>query len=75
MAEFQIRALVRRLDNAEIELREVKAGTGYYDDAERRQRVRVLRRWIAADEARLRSLLGGNNQKSVAEISKCTAGA
>ena len=58
MAEFAIRGLVRRLDKAEIELRELKAESGLYDDDERRQRVRALRRWIKQDSAKLRALLG-----------------
>jgi len=61
-AEFQIRAIVRRLDTSERELRELKAGSGYYDDDERRQRMRAVRRWIKQDSAKLHALLGGNNQ-------------
>lgn len=59
MAEFQIRALVRRLDKAEIELRGIKAGE-WCSQPERR--IRALRRWIKKDTAKLRALLGGNNQ-------------
>lgn len=59
MAEFAIRGLVRRLDKAEIQLRETKAG-GWsgFDDDDRRARMRALRRWIKADSAKLRALLG-----------------
>lgn len=62
MAEFKIRGLVRRLDKAEVELREIKAGAWYGEDEERAQRMRALRRWIKQDGAELRSLLGSNNQ-------------
>jgi hypothetical protein len=53
---------LRRIDKAELELREVKVGTGNYDDYERRGRVRVLKRWLAQDSERLRVLLGAKNQ-------------
>ena len=61
-AEFRIRGIVRRIDRYEVELREVKTGTGYFDDDERRARLRALRRWIRNDTAQLRALLGGNIQ-------------
>lgn len=73
-AEFQIRTIVRRLDKLEIELRELKAGNGYYDDDERGNRMRNVRRWIKQDSAKLRALLGGNNQTASPEINKSEKG-
>lgn len=66
MAEFQIRGLVRRIDSAEMEIRELSPGghltrigtRGYHDATERAQRLRALRRWLAEDQAKLRALLG-----------------
>jgi hypothetical protein len=69
-AEYKLRSLSRRIDKLEIELRELKAGDGYYDDDERRLRIRSVRRWIKQDSAELRALLGGNNQNASPEISK-----
>ena len=70
LAEFQIRALLRRLDKAEIELRELKVGSVYSDDEESRLRMSALRRWIKQDGAKLRALLGANSQKESKRISK-----
>lgn len=64
MSEFRIRALVRRIDAAELELREllVRVGSDPFFDKDdkraRRTRRRVLRRWLAEDRARLGELLG-----------------
>ena len=58
IAEYQIRALVRRLDKSEIELRSLKVDGGFYSDEDRRKRMAALRRWIKEDTAKLRSLLG-----------------
>jgi hypothetical protein len=46
---------------------EVKAGTGYYNDDERRARVRVLKRWIAQNGARLRVLWGAKESNADAK--------
>jgi len=63
VAEFQIRNLARRVERYELEQREVKAGNhAYYDDSERQRRLRALRRWIKTDNAKLRAILGANNQ-------------
>lgn len=61
-AEFTIRRLLNRIDRAELEQREIKAGGWAGDDDERRTRLNALRRWLKADEAKLRALLGANNQ-------------
>ena len=66
-AEFRIRALGRRLDKNEVELRELQGGTGFWSDDERRQRVRLLKAWLKADTEEFRALLG---QKPVEIIKK-----
>jgi hypothetical protein len=59
MAEYRIRAVVRRVNANEIELRELKSGGGMMlNDEERTHRMRVLRRWIKRDNVQLRALLG-----------------
>ncbi|MGE0583467.1 MAG: hypothetical protein AB7P31_15195 [Steroidobacteraceae bacterium] len=60
LAEFQIRSLVRRIDRAALELRELqaKARAQVFDSDERRRRVRVLRRWLVEDRAELARLVG-----------------
>jgi hypothetical protein len=58
-SEFQIRALVRRIDKYQIELRELKAGSWHYSADERRERLTDVRGWVRKDTARLRVLLGG----------------
>ena len=61
LAEFRLRAIVKRLDAAELELRRVSAersGFGALRGSERRRRVQTLKRWIAEDLAKMRSLLG-----------------
>lgn len=68
-SEFAIRRVIARLDKAEVELRDVRAGSGsaiFLDQAERRSRARVLKRWIAEDRAKLRALLGAKESNSVA---------
>lgn len=67
VAEFRIRALSKRLDKNEVELRELQGGTGFWSDDERRQRVRLLKAWLKADTEELRALLG---QKPVEIIKK-----
>src|SRR5687768_12211827 len=65
MAEFRIRGLVKRIEKAELEIRELNARYGrfeYADADERRSRLREMRRWLAEDQARLRALLGAKNQ-------------
>ena len=61
VAEFQIRALVRRIERYELEQRELKADRWPCDE-DRQHRLRALRRWIRADTAKLRAILGANNQ-------------
>lgn len=61
MAEFRIRALVRRIERAELELREISVRDAMLDEdvrCARRSRRRVLRRWIRDDSVALRALLG-----------------
>jgi hypothetical protein len=61
MAEFQIRGLVRRIDRAEIEVRELTEKVRDREDYDRihwLRRLRVVRRWLADDQAKLRALLG-----------------
>jgi hypothetical protein len=61
IAEFKLRALVRRIERQEIELRELAVRDGSLGDeerSERRSRRRVLRRWLEADNRALRALLG-----------------
>ena len=59
LAEYEIRRLDRRIAGYEQELRGLRYDGPGFDDSERLKRMRALRRWIAADEARLRLLLGG----------------
>lgn len=72
-AEFSIRGLVRRIDKAELELRELLAPggiysrvgvSGYLGERERDQRAQALRDWLAQDQGRLRALLGANPRGS-----------
>jgi hypothetical protein len=62
LAAFQIRTIVRRVDRAELALRELKAGElGDYrhlDTDERRKVIALYRRWLAEDQAKLRALIG-----------------
>jgi hypothetical protein len=61
-AEFAIRRLTKRIDDMEVELREVSAGSqayGWYANKEHRAaRVSALRCWLRQDERKLRQLLG-----------------
>ena len=69
LAEFEIRRIDRRLAAYELERRELKAeGPDPCDDDARQRRLRALRKWAAADERRLRELvgIGQNNQKAAA---------
>lgn len=62
MAEFRIRALVRRVDRHETQIRELVADDlGDYphlDNDERKRLLKIVRRWLAEDQATLRALLG-----------------
>lgn len=64
LAEFELRRLDRRLAKYEAELREELADRNEPDawidnlGRDRPQRIRDLRKWIKADEARLRQLVG-----------------
>lgn len=70
LAEYEIRALVRRIDRAELELRELGNGghharsghRGFLSPEERAARTRALHGWLAEDRARLRSLLGSGGE-------------
>ena len=61
-AEFRIRALVRRIDGYESQIRWVQAGDlgsfHHYDEDERKRMLALLRRWLAEDQATLCALLG-----------------
>src|SRR3954453_9995626 len=67
MAEFQVRGLVKRIDQAELELRELLGADAgkfqHLDKYERDGRARLLKRRLAADRAKLLALLGGGNGK------------
>jgi hypothetical protein len=69
MAEFQTRALVLRIDRAEVAIRELKAGdSGDYqhlDRDERRKVINLYRRWLTEDLAKLRALLGAPHDLGV----------
>lgn len=70
LAEYEIRRLDRRMAGYEQELRGLRYdGPDDFDDTERLKRMRALRRWIAADEARLRLLLGGSGGRNGADQS------
>lgn len=64
-AEFRIRALAKRIDVNEVDLRDLEAGGGFWSPVERRQRVRFLKQWLTADGAELRALLGQSDPKTV----------
>lgn len=65
MAEFTVRSLVKRIDSAEIELRELRTGSGYFDEDERRSRMRHIRRWLKEDRKRLYALLGARQPEVI----------
>lgn len=65
VAEFRIRALSKRLDKNEVELRELQGGGGFWSDDERRKRVRLLKAWLAEDRAELAKLLGQSDPKTI----------
>ena len=73
IAEYRIRALVRRIDRIELEIRELKAGDlgalSFMDDDERRQALRLKRRWLAEDQSALRAMLGGSQPSSARRAS------
>ena len=67
LAEFEIRRVDRRLAGYGVELREELADRASAADAcvdkltrTRIQRINDLKKWIAADEQRLRELAGGH---------------
>jgi len=67
LAEWRIRMLARRIAGYELEQRGLKfegPSDNEWDERERQRRMRALRKWLAADEARLRELIaaGQNNQ-------------
>jgi hypothetical protein len=73
IAEFKIRALVRRIESQEIELREISVRDSTldeYDLAQRRTRRRALRRWLEEDRAALRELLGDGVSAASATTAK-----
>jgi hypothetical protein len=65
LVEYEIRRLDRRLADYEFQLREEQADrndpAAWIDNLgrTRTQRINDLRKWVAADEARLRELIGG----------------
>lgn len=65
LAEHRLRSLSKRIDTTEISLRELRGGGGYWPDDSRQQRMRLLKRWLAQDDAELRKLLGQNDQNPV----------
>ena len=69
-AEHRIRALGRRIDKTEIALRELKAGSGFWSDDERRARLRMIKVWLAADYVELRALLGQTPVETIKKQSK-----
>ena len=69
-AEFRIRALGRRLDKNEVELRELQGGSGFWSDDERRARLRMIKVWLAADYVELRALLGQTPVETIKKQSK-----
>ncbi|KAB2868478.1 MAG: hypothetical protein IT503_14370 [Burkholderiaceae bacterium] len=67
LVEFEIRRLDRRIAAYELEQRALKydgPGDDEWNERERQRRMRALRKWLAADEARLRELVaaGQGNQ-------------
>jgi hypothetical protein len=61
LSEFRIRALTRRIDKAEVEIRELAERARDREAWDRDQwlrRLRALRRWLADDISALRALLG-----------------
>ena len=70
VAEFRIRALGRRLDKNEVDLRELQGGTGFLSDDERRARLRMIKVWLAADYVELRALLGQTPVETIKKQSK-----
>lgn len=61
LIEFELRRIDRRLAKYESDRRELLYDGPYddsWDEAERKKRLRALRRWIDEDEARLRQLAG-----------------
>jgi len=76
-AEFAVRSLVKRINAAEIELREIQCATEDFaglDQDERRRRTRFLRRWLVEDRTKLRALLGGNNQTTMEKSAESNRG-
>jgi hypothetical protein len=58
-AEYRLRSLAKRIDSTELELRRLLAERpGFGNPDERRRRVRLLRKWIAEDTAKMHALLG-----------------
>lgn len=64
--EFRIRSLVRRIDQYALERRECGAEGVSYDEADRQQRMRVLKRWLEDDRSVLRRLLAGKTEGEAA---------
>jgi hypothetical protein len=70
LVEYEIRRLDRRLGAYELELREELADRTPAEDAwidklgrTRTQRINDLKKWMAADSARLHELVGGTSEK------------
>jgi hypothetical protein len=66
-AEFRIRALVRRIDSHESDIRWARAADlgsfHYFSDEDRKRYIAMRRRWLAEDEDTLRKLLGVHPSK------------
>lgn len=66
LAEIRIRALTRRIDKAEVEIRELEwkaRDREAYDRDAWLRRLRALRSWLAADREALRVLLDAPEQR------------
>ena len=70
LAEYEIKRIDRRLAQDQLQLREELADRNEPDawidnlGRNRRQRIGDLRKWIKADEARLRELVGSSAQRN-----------